>query len=224
MRLLGFKNVIESIRDGLHQIITQPSFAIGQRAFLVKTDSGNVLWDCVTYLDDKTISAIKALGGIEFIAISHPHYYSSIVEWSEAFGNAPIYIHNLDKMWVQRSSNNITYWRGRATSPLRGAKIINLGGHFDGSSVLYLHGGEFDKGVLLSGDTIYVVMDRRWASFMYSYPNHIPLPARKVKTIAARIKPYRFEDLYSGFEGREIIGGADLAVQMSSKRYIEHLN
>ena len=29
------------------------------------------------------------MGGLKAIAISHPHYYSSMVEWSRAFGGVP---------------------------------------------------------------------------------------------------------------------------------------
>lgn len=104
-----------------------------------------------------------------------------------------------------------------------GARLINLGGHFAGSSVLHLHGGAFSSGVLLSGDTVYVVMDRRWVSFMYSYPNLLPLPARKVTEIVSQLKPYKFADIFSGFEGREIRDGADSAVQDSARRYVYHL-
>ena len=74
MRRRRFKNRVERVRRGLHQIITEPPFAIAQRAFLVETRAGNLLWDCITYLDGKTISAIEGLGGIDSIAISHPHY------------------------------------------------------------------------------------------------------------------------------------------------------
>jgi glyoxylase-like metal-dependent hydrolase (beta-lactamase superfamily II) len=223
MKGQGFKNVITTVRRALFQVVTKPSFGIGQRALLVRTNSGNILWDCVTYLDNDTVSAINDLGGMDHIAVSHPHFYSAIVEWSEAFGGVPIYLHQLNKEWVQRSSPNIVYWKGRTLALLPGAEIIKLGGHFPGSSVLHLQGGEFGSGVLLSGDTIYVVMDRRWVSFMYSFPNHLPLPAHKVRGIASQVKPYKFEEIFSGFEGREIISRADLAVQRSAQRYLYHL-
>src|SRR5690348_2321562 len=84
-------NVIKPLEPGLTGIGTHPSFAIGQRALLVQTPAGNVLWDCISLLDDPTIAALKALGGINAIAISHPHFYSSMVEWSRAF-DAPIYL------------------------------------------------------------------------------------------------------------------------------------
>ncbi|HVP23608.1 MAG TPA: hypothetical protein VMS77_06825 [Conexivisphaerales archaeon] len=223
MRRRGFRNRVERVRAGLHQIITNPPFAIGQRAFLVQTKLGNLLWDCVTYLDDSTISIIRDLGGIDAIAMSHPHLYGSFLEWSEAFGGIPVFLHELDRKWAQRKGEKITYWKGRKTSPLAGLELIDLGGHFDGSSVLYWRPDDAGKGVLLTGDTIYVVMDRKWVSFMHSFPNLIPLPARTVRAIASRIRPYEFEELYSGFEGREVVGGADRAVQRSATRYIDYL-
>jgi hypothetical protein len=62
-------------------IRTEPQVAIGQSAYLVRTPEGNVLWDCITYLDDDTIEAIKGLGGLKAIAISHPHFFSTHIEY-----------------------------------------------------------------------------------------------------------------------------------------------
>ncbi len=86
---------------GLIGIGTSPSFAIGQRALLVRTGETNVMWDCVSFIDDAAVEIVQALGGISAIAISHPHYYSSMVEWSQAFG-APIFLHGADRQWVMR--------------------------------------------------------------------------------------------------------------------------
>jgi glyoxylase-like metal-dependent hydrolase (beta-lactamase superfamily II) len=223
MRRKGFRNVIGPIRPGLMQIITSPSFGIGQRAILVLADAGNILWDCTAYLDQETVSKIKALGGIAGIAISHPHFYTTMVEWSEAFGRIPIYLHQLDRKWVKRTSTAIDYWKGKAKRLLPGVEILKLGGHFPGSSVLYLHQGGFSDGVVLSGDTINVEMDRRWMSFMYSFPNHLPLSERKVRDIAQRMKGYKFEEIFCAVEGRQLIDNAGSAVQRSAKRYVRHL-
>src|SRR5207245_10325023 len=89
------------VRDdlGLTGIGTEPSFAIGQRALLVRSPQGNVLWDCITVLDDATVADVRSLGGIRAIAISHPHYYSSMVEWSSAF-EAPVLLHVADREGV----------------------------------------------------------------------------------------------------------------------------
>src|SRR5690349_18457962 len=92
-------NKVQPEEPGLTGIGTEPGFAIGQRALLVQTPEGNLLWDCITLLDPATVAAVQALGGLRGIAISHPHYYSSMVEWSRAF-DAPIYLHAADRQWV----------------------------------------------------------------------------------------------------------------------------
>ena len=81
---------------------TEPRFAIGQRALLVPHGARNVLWDCITLLDDETAAAIEARGGLRAIAISHPHYYSAMVEWAHRF-DCPVLLHEDDREWVMRA-------------------------------------------------------------------------------------------------------------------------
>ena len=100
---------------------------------------------------------------------------------------------------------------------------MNLGGHFDGGTVLHWEGAADGRGVVLSGDIMQVVPDRRWVSFMYSYPNLIPLPEGKVKQIAGRITKFRFDRIYGAFEGREIKRDGYEAVQKSATRYIQRI-
>ena len=57
------------------------------------------------------------MGGIKAIAISHPHYYSSMVEWSRAFGGVPIYLHAADRQWVMRPDHAIVFWEGEIKGP-----------------------------------------------------------------------------------------------------------
>jgi glyoxylase-like metal-dependent hydrolase (beta-lactamase superfamily II) len=113
---------------------TQPGFAIGQRALLVQTPEGNLLWDCISLIDEPTIDAVKALGGIRAIAISHPHYYSSMVEWSQAF-DAPIYLHTADRQWVMRPDAAIEFWAEEMKPLWAGMTLIQSGGHFEGGTV-----------------------------------------------------------------------------------------
>ena len=89
--------------ERLWGIGTVPQFAIGQRALLVRTPAGNLLWDCISLVDDATVERIEALGGIDAIAVSHPHFYGSMVDWSRAFGGAPIYLHEAEREWVRRA-------------------------------------------------------------------------------------------------------------------------
>ena len=97
-----YRNVLKEEERGLHSVLTQPHIGIGQRAFVVRTPKGNLLWDCVPLLDGATVKAVKALGGLAGVAVSHPHYYTSMVEWSHAFGKVPVHLHKADAKWVMR--------------------------------------------------------------------------------------------------------------------------
>lgn len=223
MRRGEWRNRIREQEPHLFGIGTEPKFGIGQRALLVQTDQGNVLWDCISFLDEATISAVKKLGGIAAIAISHPHYYSSMVEWSRAFGDAPIYLHEADRKWVQRPDNNIQFWSGTTKRLPGGLALIHTGGHFDGFQVLHWPKGAKGRGALLSGDQPQVCADPNWVSFMYSYPNYIPLNAPVIRRITAALSGFEYERLY-GFTWSSVVeNNASRVVQRSAERYIKQI-
>ncbi len=213
------RNVIRSEEPALYGIGMEPSFAIGQRALLVTLPTGSVLWDCIPLIDDALIEMLKGIGGISAIAISHPHYYASMVEWARAF-DCPIYLHAADRQWVMRADSCVEFWDGEAKSLAGGLTLIRCGGHFDGGTVLHWAGGSGGKGTLLSGDILQVVEDRRWLSFMYSYPNLIPLPAAKVRRIASAVEPFQFDRIYGAWRGKVLREDAKAAVRRSVDRYV----
>lgn len=215
--------------EGLHSLQLEPAFAIGQRAFLVegpgegpagKIPYGNILWDCLSLVDDASVARIRAAGGVAAIAISHPHFYSAMAEWSRALGGVPVHVHADDAEWVQRPFPALRPWAGDTLALGGGATLIRCGGHFAGSAVLHvpwLQGGE---GALLVGDTMQVVADRRHVGFMRSYPNLIPLGAGAVRRIAAAVKQCRFAAIHGGFAGRSIAEGGAAAVERSAERHL----
>lgn len=196
----------------------EPEFAIGQRALLIRSDKGNVLWDCIPLIDDGIATMIQGIGGLSAIAISHPHYYSSMMEWSRAF-DAPVYLHAADRQWVMHPDPTIQFWEGDSKALQDGLMLIRCGGHFDGGTVLHWRNGAEGRGVLLSGDIIQVVPDSRYVSFMYSYPNLIPLSAEKVRHIAAMVEPYPFERIYGAWWERVVRRDGKAAVARSAERY-----
>jgi hypothetical protein len=217
-------NVIRQEETNLYSIHTEPHFAIGQRAFLLQSPQGNVLWDCLALLDQPTVDAISELGGIAAIAISHPHYYTTMVEWSLAFNNAPIHLHSADQQWVMRSHANVQPWLGDNRELLAELILIHTPGHFDGYQVLYWPGGADRKGVLLSGDQPQVCMDTGWVSFMYSYPNYIPLGAQAIRQIVRRLDPYKFDRVYGAFPKRTVASNAKDVVKRSAERFIRAIS
>jgi hypothetical protein len=202
---------------------TEPKFAIGQRGLLIQTSASNILWDCVSLIDSDTIAQVQALGGISAIAISHPHYYSSMVEWSKAFGGVPIYLHEDDRQWVQRPDPCIRFWQGQTYALGGEFTLIRIRGHFAGFQVLHWEERADGTGMLFTGDLPQVCMDRRWVSFMYSYPNYLPLSAASVSRIVATLEPFEFGKLFGAWPGFVIHADAKSAVRRSAERYLHAL-
>jgi len=210
--------------EGLFSIHTTPAFAIDQRAFLLQTEAGNILWDCIALIDDATVALVQAMGGLRAIAISHPHYYTRMQDWSRAFGDIPIYLHAADRQWLMRPASEIQLWEGETLELAPGVTLVRLGGHFAGGAVLHWSGPEDLAGVLLSGDIVQVASDVRRVSFLWSYPNMMPLSAREVLRIGEALAPWQFDRIYGAFLGKEVLRDAKQVVVRSVSRYVELLN
>jgi hypothetical protein len=217
-------NKFRRLATGLTTIETTPAFGIGQRAILARTPAGNVLWDCIALIDNATVDLLKGLGGVTAIAISHPHYYTTMVEWSRALGGVPIYLHAADHEWVMRADPAVQFWEGDTKPIGQGLTLVRLGGHFDGGTVLHWADWGESRGVLLSGDILQVVPSGH-VSFMWSYPNLIPLSAPKVQRMAAILEPFAFDAVYGAFSGRgQIDANGKQVVTASVERYIAHIS
>jgi hypothetical protein len=214
----SYRIVWSNEMEGVWSLRMEPEFAIGQRAFLIQGSDGNILWDCISLIDDETRTRIDALGGLSVIAISHPHFYSSIANWGRAFG-APVFVHDDDARWIQEPDGVVRCWGGETLPLGSGATAIRCGGHFAGASVLHVGHVNDGRGALFSGDTIQVVADRRHVSFMRSYPNLIPLNADAVRGIAGAVEPFEFDAIFGAFAGRTILTGAKQAIRVSAERY-----
>ena len=205
---------------GLLGIAVEPSFAIGQRALLIQEGDGCVLWDCIPLATPEAVAHVRSLGGLKAIAISHPHYYGAVADWSEAFGGVPVYLHGDDRQWVTRPHSSIVPWSGETHRISDEILLVRTGGHFAGGTVLHWRGGAEGRGALLTGDIAMVAMDRRSLSFMYSYPNYIPLNAASVQAIAHAVAPLAFDRIYGAWWGRNISTDAKSAFDRSVRRYI----
>lgn len=213
-------NRISTVAPQLIGIGTEPSFGIGHRSLLVITPAGNLLWDPTFLLDETTVTTLRALGGIRWIAVSHPHLVTTMVEWSRAFGDAPIYWHADNKQWAMRTDAPFEFWSAETVQLAPELTLIRCGGHFDGSTVLHWAAGAQGQGALLAGDTIQIVTDKRFVTFMYSYPNYIPLNAAKVDHIVSAVEPYRFDTIYGGWWTSILSPDAKNAVKRSATRYL----
>lgn len=223
---------IDPHNSNMYSIWTVPTFAIGQRAILIRTPSGNILWDCVSYIDNETIEKIKNLGGIGAIVISHPHFYTTHIEWAKIF-NCEVYIS--EGNWLARKEATFQHV---LSSPhtndsdelifYDGAIIIKrVGGHFPGSLVLYWK--PYRK--LLTADSIMVVPSGQnhfseemvSFSFMWSYPNMIPLDPDSILGIWRAVKHFDFEDCHSAWWNRDVRGNANRKVLYSAQTAVKFM-
>ena len=203
---------MDPYNSSMYSIWTVPQFAIGQRAILVRTPNGNVLWDCVSYLDEETIDAVNKLGGISMIVISHPHFYSSHLEWANVF-NCKVCISTEDSEWLCKMDKEKHILIKEKKVDLLGdgeLLLVKLGGHFPGSNVLYWKSAK----KLLTGDTIMVVPSGMSEplpgttsfTFMWSYPNSIPLPPKDIHNIWKGVSELEIDDVHAAWWGRDVRG------------------
>ena len=171
-------------------------------------------------VDASTVGLVKALGGLTAIAVSHPHYYASMVEWSRAFGGIPIYLHEADREWVQYPDSAIVFWKGETHRLNDDFTLIRVRGHFSGFQVLHWASGEKGSGALMTGDMPQVCPDRRYVSFMYSYPNLIPVDGATVRDIVSKLEPYKYSRLYGAWPKFVVSGDAKTALRRSAERYL----
>ena len=219
------RNAFSELAEGLIGIATEPKVAIGQQAHLIATPAGNVLWNGISLVDEATVAEVEGRGGLAAIAVSHPHFFTGVAAWSRAFGGVPILLHDDDREWVTCPDPAIRFWEGETADVLPGSglTLVRCGGHFPGSCVLHWADGAEGRGALFTGDTIMVVADRRWVSFLWSYPNLVPLGAADVRRIIAAVEPYRFDRIYGGWHGSVVAADAKGAVRRSAERYLARI-
>jgi len=205
---------------GVAGLALEPSFAIGQRALLLAEPDGCVMWDCIPLATDEGVHYVHSLGGLKAIAVSHPHYYGAVADWSEAFGGVPVYLHADDRQWITRPHHAIVSWTGESVDISEEVQLWRTGGHFAGGTILHWRKATEGKGALFTGDVAMVAMDRRSVSFMYSFPNYIPLNEAAVRRIADVVAPLAFGRIYGAWWDRNIAEGAKAAFEASVRRYL----
>lgn len=203
---------IKSIYTNLYELTILPSFAIGQRAFLIISENGNILWDCIPLLDESAIAFINSKGGLKGIAISHPHYYSNLQTWASIF-NCPVYIHEKDKEWTPKN-DAIHLWSGEVKFLWDEIKIINTGGHFPGACILRVPFLS-ENGTVFCGDSLFVSRSKKHIAIMYSYPNQIPVPVSEIKRIRLLLEKYQFDSLYGAFSFQNLTSNVKIILAKS---------
>jgi hypothetical protein len=213
----GYRIVVRGLEPDLFAVETDHPLGIGQRGLLLRTPAGNLLWEPPGFIDARGVQEVAELGGVAAVTASHPHLTGSSIQWSHAFGGAPVYVAEADQRWIRRPDPVIRLWSAYA-EPVPGVELLQLGGHFPGSCVARWAAGANGRGVLLTGDTIMVGADLASVSVMRSFPNYIPMPERIVRRILDAVAPIEYDRIYSAF--RCIETDAPAIVARGLERYI----
>ncbi|KAM0306226.1 hypothetical protein ACHAPM_000787 [Fusarium culmorum] len=162
--------------DGrIWSIFSKPQIAIGQRAVFIKTEHGNVLWDCISLSDDETIQFVNSHGAKKF--------------------DCPVYLVAEDQEWLNRedTEHRRVFFDGETQDILPGVTMVKLGGHFPGSSVLHWNNN-------ISGlNRAHHNENHQIFLFHYAFPNFIPLGPTAMRLMWKRLRPWDFTSVYSLF-------------------------
>jgi len=208
---------LNRLQERLYEMEINPMFAIGQRALLVLSEKGNVLWDCIPLLDELTIEFIKSKGGLKAIAFSHPHFYSNMSEWAEVF-DCPVYIHENDEEHIMVKSEHINLWQGDKMQLWDGMRLHLIGGHFAGSSIFHVPFLS-KEGAIICGDTLFLSPSKKHFSAVYSSPNRIPLPLAEMNRIKSRLDTISFDSFYGYIKTQNLHKDVKEILEISMAKY-----
>jgi hypothetical protein len=218
----GHRGDVREVEPGLLGIGVDPPVAIGQRALLVRTAEGNLLWDPPGYVDEAALEAVAAAGGVAAVTASHPHFYGSMATWSRAF-DADVLVPEADLAWLTHPPERPPVTWSGSLAVLPGVTLVQCGGHFAGSAVAHWAAGADEAGVLLSGDTIFVTPGEDRVTFVRSAPNRLPLPEQAVRAVVEAVRPYPYDRIYGGWWEPVLRADAKAVVERSAERYIQWL-
>lgn len=213
-----FHNVMNLEEPNLWSIHIRPSFASSQRAFFFRSDHGNILWDCLSLLDEQTKQQLDDLGGIQTIVLSNPHFQTGVCKWAEQF-HAEVVVHETDVKFLVEQPRRLKTWTGEYYQIQDGFDLIRIGGSFLGSSVLIWQAGSQEKGCMFTGDTLFVTKDRSWISFLDSN-QHVVWKISDIQDLGQKLNKYTFDRIYGAWPNRTIDTNGNEVVKQSVKRVV----
>ena len=64
----GYHTEVREVEADLFGVGVRPGVGVGQRALIVRTRAGNLLWDPPAFIDPPAIDAVRELGGLAAVS------------------------------------------------------------------------------------------------------------------------------------------------------------
>lgn len=169
-----------------------PRIGIGPNGYLLRHPEGNVFFDGAAYYSPDALGLIRSLGGIKWLAASHPHAYGALWQLQEKF--APIVaIQAQDLSWTGAFSTAWPFDESLELAP--GLTLIRTGGHFAGHTILHWA----EKKTLFAGDMV-KFHGTSEISTHKGFNRKIPMSHAEVRRYAEAIRDLEFDTVYTSFD------------------------
>ncbi|KAF4555989.1 Hypothetical protein D9617_2g059560 [Elsinoe fawcettii] len=193
----------------IYHLYTDPKLGIGERASLLLTPHGAIIWDCFAFLTPPLVEFLLSHHPIA-IVISHPHFYTTHLLWASLL-KCPVYLSSEDASWLSRPdpSGQRRFLTEAKTEIIPGVTAIKTGGHFPGSLVLHWDRHLFVADSIMTTPAAYTPEPRPEGmgayAFMWSIPNMIPLGPDGVGRIWEAVKRVEFSETHGLMMGMDVV-------------------
>ncbi|WP_290184899.1 hypothetical protein [Corynebacterium glaucum] len=218
--LTDVKVKVKKIASDAFSMTTCPKIGIGHTSYLLKSQDQWLLWDPLPVVLDPVEALIETGENLSplTIAASHPHMYGAQSHWADSYGGR-VLVNQMDEEWAHTKSVPSVFWKDDLQIDLR-SRLVQLGGHFPGSSVLVWRRSATESW-LFSSDTAQIRPNERFA-FMWSYPNLLPLNSTEVERMVKRYPTTGAIKALDNF-GRTLKGNVDSIFKVSAQAHIKRL-
>ena len=186
----------EQPADWLIVFRNDPAFGIGPNGYLILHPAGNIAWESPAWYSPEALDRIEELGGVRFLAASHPHAYGALWQLAERFHPEATAIQVTDLAWTRTLQVNWPWDERLELHP--GIVLLHTGGHFPGHAVLH-HAPER---TLFAGDAMkfHADTDPPGISCHKGFNRRIPLSHAEVRRYRDTIGALEFEGVWTSFE------------------------
>lgn len=173
-----------------------PQLGLGPVSYLMQQPDGNILFEGTVWYSDAALEQIAALGGVRWIAASHPHAYGALWRVQERF-QPEVAIQVDDLVWT--NAMRVTWPWDERLELAPGVELLHTGGHFPGHAVLF----DRNRCTLFAGDALkfhYNGDQLTGISCHKAFNRQIPLSHGEIRRYREVIGALDFDHVFTSFE------------------------